>query len=114
MGYEPTTYCYVCKEPFDVYREPSNRRCDGCIDTLITEHGRAELGVDGNAGFALLGSDIQEGEAEFVTVENSDPWRTKARAEAEGRAANKAYQNLKSRLGRTFSYYIGPSHPRHC
>lgn len=29
---------------------------------------RAELGVDGNRGFALLGDDIQSGEAEFVEI----------------------------------------------
>ena len=29
---------------------------------------RAELGIDGNAGFALLGDDLQSGEAEFVEI----------------------------------------------
>ena len=109
MSYEPITYCAVCNEPFDVYRAPEDRRCEGCIDVLIAEYGRAELGVDGNAGFALIGPDLQEGEAEFVTVENTD----KGRAEAERWAATAAYRKLQKRLRRNFSYYIGTSHPDH-
>jgi hypothetical protein len=35
---------------------------------LQEQYGRAVLGIDGNAGFALLGGDLQEGEAEFVEV----------------------------------------------
>ena len=73
---------------------------------------RAELGVDGNAGFALLGENIQEGECEFVTVEKrkDEPLHI-----AEARAATQAYNALKHRLGLDgLSYYIGPSHPRHC
>lgn len=33
MGYEPTTYCDYCGEPFDVYRAPGERVCDGCAET---------------------------------------------------------------------------------
>lgn len=76
---------------------------------------RAELGVDGDHAFALLGEDIQSGEAVFVKVENSDPWRTKAKAEAEQRAAAKAFRQLRARLGKpNLSYFIGSSHPSHC
>lgn len=76
---------------------------------------RAELGVDGNAGFALLGPDLQVGEAEFVTIEGVHPWRTSDWHSAARRAATKAYRNLKARLSnRVFSYYLGPSHPDHC
>lgn len=73
---------------------------------------RAELGVDGNAGFALLGEDLQSGEAEFVEFDNDLQGPERARA---GRiAATKAYRLLKARLpDRTFSYWIGPSHPDH-
>ena len=35
---------------------------------LLLEYGRARLGIDGNAGFALLGPNLQEGECEFVSV----------------------------------------------
>ena len=75
---------------------------------------RAELGVDGDHAFALLGEDIQAGEAVFVKVENSDPWRTKAKVEAERRAAKKALRMLREKLASPVSYYIGTSHPDHC
>lgn len=113
MSREPTTYCYVCDDPFDVYREPGNRRCDGCIDTLVADYSRAELGVDGNAGFALIGINIQEGEAEFVCIDDA-PATFETKLQREGWAATKAYRNLRDRLGREFSYFLGSSHPRHC
>ncbi len=82
---------------------------------------RAELGVDGNAGFALLGEDLQSGEAEFVEIAlppeaSKDPnryhhieWVVAAKI-----AATAAYRKLKARLPeREFSYYIGDSHPDH-
>jgi hypothetical protein len=73
---------------------------------------RAELGVDGNCGFALLGENIQEGEAEFVEVVQMKDEPLHA---AEARAAAKAYRALKSRLGlEHLSYFIGESHPRYC
>lgn len=75
------------------------------------KYDRAELGIDGNAGFALLGENIQEGECEFVTVEKGkdEPLHI-----AECRAATAAFNKLKDRLNRpSLSYYIGPSHPRH-
>ena len=113
MGYEPTTYCVACEEPFDVYRAPGERRCEDCIDELIAEHGRAELGVDGNAGFALIGPDLQEGEAEFVCIDEApELFDTKPLKEAW--AATQAFRRLKKRMGREFSYHLGPSHPRHC
>jgi hypothetical protein len=34
MSYRPTTYCRVCNEPFDVYRAPEDRICDGCLETM--------------------------------------------------------------------------------
>lgn len=75
---------------------------------------RAELGVDGDHAFALLGPDLQAGEAVFVKVESSDPWRTKDKAAAESRAATKALAQLREKLGKPdLSYYLGPSHPNH-
>lgn len=75
---------------------------------------RATIGVDGNCGFALLGADLQEGEAEFVEIACDEPkWTLKWEAAAT-RAATKAYTNLKARLPhRTFSYRLGKSHPRY-
>ena len=75
---------------------------------------RAELGVDGNCGFALLGANLQEGEAEFVTIQTDEPKWTSAWHVAACRAASAAYRKLKKRLpDRQFSYYLGPSHPNH-
>ena len=82
---------------------------------------RAELGVDGNCGFALLGDDLQVGEAEFVEIAlpveaSKDPNRyhhSEWCAAAE-RAASAAYRALKARLApRQFSYVLGRSHPRY-
>ena len=82
---------------------------------------RAELGVDGNCGFALLGEDLQSGEAEFVEIAlplaaSKDPHRYHSAewSKAAQTAASLAFIALKLRLGRPLSYYIGPSHPRHC
>jgi len=82
---------------------------------------RAELGVDGNCGFALVGDDLQSGEAEFVeialpTSDSKSPTRYQKSewVRAAKRAATAAYKALKSRLGRDISYYLGPSHPDHC
>jgi glutathione S-transferase len=80
---------------------------------------RAELGVDGNAGFALLGEDLQSGEAEFVVIDlppeaSKDPnrYHKSEWAAAAKLAINKAYRALKQRLAdREFSYYLGTSHP---
>lgn len=82
---------------------------------------RAHLGVDGNCGFALLGADLQIGEAEFVEIDlpitaSRDPNRYHHTewCSAAKRAANKAYHLLKERLpDQVFSYCLGPSHPDH-
>jgi len=69
---------------------------------------RAMLGIDGNAGFSLLGINLQEGEAEFVTVSQigDEPF-----SRSEVRAARKAHSNLEKRLGRKIDFWFGPSHP---
>jgi hypothetical protein len=82
---------------------------------------RAEIGIDGNCGFALLGADLQVGEAEFVEIAlpigaSKDPNRYHHAewVSAATRAATTAYRNLKARLPeREFSYYLGRSHPGH-
>ena len=82
---------------------------------------RAELGVDGNAGFALLGTDLQVGEAEFVEIAlpveaSLDPnrYHNSEWVRAAKIAVTAAYRALKARLpNREFSYYLGPSHPDH-
>ena len=76
------------------------------MSTLVEKYGRAELGIDGNCAYALLGPDLQEGEAEFVEVADmSDP-----RSQAD--AARRALQALRMRLNEpSLSYYLGSSHP---
>lgn len=70
---------------------------------------RAQLGVDGNAGFALLGEDLQVGECEFVKVNQI---KDEPLSRAEIRAAKQAFVKLKDRLNKPdLSYYFGPSHP---
>lgn len=81
-------------------------------DTTLIKWDRAVLGVDGNAGFALLGPDIQEGEAEFVPIDDC-PIPDSRKDEKEAWAATQALRRLERRLGRRLSYYLGPSHPRH-
>lgn len=89
---------------------------------------RVELGVDGNNGFALLGVNLQEGEAEFVEIPKVDPAqlpRTRHEAftgENQQRlelantlwACREANSKLRSRLGcpeLAHLFYFGPSHP---
>ncbi len=74
------------------------------IDGVV--YTRAELGIDGNAGYALLGPNIQVGEAEFVTVEQDN---NELLSHAEMRAAKAALRKLRGRLGQPeLSYYLGP------
>lgn len=86
---------------------------------LVDKYGRVELGVDGNAAFALLGPDSQEGEAEFVTLSPETgvsgdgnfviPTGDDA---AKLRACKMALKRLCARLGvDALPYYFGPSHP---
>ena len=78
---------------------------------LANKYGRIHLGVDGNAAFALLGPDLQEGESEFVTVNDVPHEKQYVR---EVVAAKKALLNLYTRLGigvEDVSFYFGPSHP---
>jgi hypothetical protein len=74
--------------------------------TLIEKYGRAQLGIDGNCGFALLGPDLQEGEAEFVEIQ---PGREPDNALA---ACKAALGKLRERLELPeMNYYFGESHP---
>ncbi len=81
-------------------------------EELLSKHGRCELGVDGNAAFALLGPDLQEGEAEFVTIPDDWDKRWELKSIAERACAKTALANLCKRLGvEHIPYYFGPSHP---
>jgi len=71
---------------------------------------RIQIGMDGNAGFALLGDNIQEGQCEFVTTPEPDGERSLFQRECW--AATQAYRKLSARTG-VRSYYLDPSHPRY-
>ncbi len=72
----------------------------------------ATLGIDGNAGFALVGPDLQEGEAEFVCIDDA-PERWTALRDKQCWAATQALRRLEARLGGRLGYYVSPSHPMH-
>lgn len=69
---------------------------------------RIKLGIDGNAGFALLGPNLQEGECEFVEVQQIGDERISL---SQIRAAKKAYLRLVERLGKAYPFYFDVSHP---
>ncbi len=78
---------------------------DGRISELLNKYGRAQLGIDGNCGFALLGEDLQSGEAEFVEIEGD-------RMDDQLRACSFALNKLRERIDApAMSYYFGSSHP---
>lgn len=71
---------------------------------------RAMLGVDGDCGFALLGENIQEGDAEFVEIAplvHKDDWTDH---HARLRASMRAFRILEKRHP-GISFWFGPSHP---
>ena len=67
-----------------------NRRLD-----LLTRGGSVELGVDGNAAYALLGLDLQDGEACFQVI--SDHEMGDGMGAATARATVRALRTLTAR-----------------
>ena len=77
--------------------------------TLIEKYGRAQLGIDGNCGFALLGPDLQEGESEFVEI-GGHPSDDQVNLQLI--ACKRALKKLRERLNLPdLNYYFGASHP---
>lgn len=77
---------------------------------------RAEIGMDGNCGFALLGPDLQVGEAEFEEVRGTELNPDPNSDGAKRQAINRAFTRLKARLGgqyngKPISYFLGESYP---
>ena len=74
---------------------------------------RAELGIDGNCGFALLGENLQEGEAEFEEFEGdlktSDGHHNAVFATF--RAFSRLQRRIRKQRGIQISYFLGRSHP---
>ena len=75
------------------------------VDKLLREFDRAELGVDGDCAFALLGSDIQSGECVFIKIPNFNKhtsWHQQVSC------AKSALKILRDRLGKPeLSYFLG-------
>lgn len=91
---------------------------------LLEKYGRAQLGIDGNCGFALLGGDLQEGESEFVEIPLTIPDNSTHHERYTGEhtqrmelgemlsACKEAFRRLQTRLNLPeMSYYFGKSHP---
>ena len=93
---------------------------------LIEKYSRAELGIDGNCGFALIGPNLQEGEAEFVEIAQVDrstlpntrheqftgEIENGLKLGAKLCACKEALEKLRERLqAPELTYYFGPSHP---
>lgn len=128
--------CDDCRDLIDTDAEPESYneiddkwRCRNCrllmvarANELTEKYGRVELGIDGDAAFALLGPDIQEGEAEFVKIPG---WNPTQPSDIEPtlvvptglhgmklRCCKIALERLRARLGvEWLHYYFGPSHP---
>jgi len=67
---------------------------------------KVELGIDGNCGYALLGNNLQEGEAEFVEVANPGGYQDRVFA------CKVALRQLRKKLGKPYlRYFFGESHP---
>lgn len=82
------------------------------IQELIDQYGRAELGVDGDAAFALLGPDLQEGEVEFVTITPKMIEDYGSKDQAAIIMAKVALNKLRKRILRfDLSFYFAASHP---
>lgn len=74
---------------------------------------RAELGIDGNAAFALLGEDLQVGESEWVELPPGWTATDEIRElyTRESRAAGRA--NMQPELGRERAVDLSDRHGVH-
>jgi hypothetical protein len=60
MSYRPITYCKSCNEPFDVYRDPDDRVCDSCLETM-GEDDEPEEDCDRCNGSGLIARNCSSG-----------------------------------------------------
>ena len=71
----------------------------------------AIIGMDGNCGYCLLGKNIQEGEVEFVCVDDAPEIHKENGIRAMERwAMAQAHKRLCKRLGKQIPYYISTDH----
>jgi hypothetical protein len=73
----------------------------------MSELKRAVLSIDGNCACALLGENLQEGEAEFVEISYPDGKNASDAYLAERAAAFIALRQLRVRLGIKITYALG-------
>ncbi|MFN4282662.1 MAG: hypothetical protein ACK4NA_08485 [Alphaproteobacteria bacterium] len=72
---------------------------------------RASLGIAGGKAYAVVGPDLEEGEAVFVSIRRKpgEPLH-----EAQRRAAHQALEKLEQRLGCQLIYFWTPHAPVAC
>jgi len=111
---EATTRDYRAKQPhnFDATgAEESNEPliCALCGLDIKNEiyKARAILSIDGSHACALLGKNLQEGEAEFVEIIYPDGKNASDAYKPERAAAFRALYKLRKRLGIEITYALG-------
>lgn len=81
---------------------------EAALSTAAVTVGSASLGIDGDKAYAVLGPDLQEGEAVFVAVRRK---AGEALHDAQRRAAHQALEKLEERLGCELVYFWTPHAP---
>jgi hypothetical protein len=92
-----------------------HHKCDSCnlladaksVLGYPSELARALLSIDGSHACALLGENLQDGEAEFVEIVYPDGKNASNSYLHERKAAFKALHNLQARLGLEITYALG-------
>jgi hypothetical protein len=79
---------------------------DERVDALINEYGSVRLSMDGNAGCALLGPDLMEGEVCFVEVGPHLKIKGETASSPERRAMAQAMRKMRERCGRSVPYHF--------
>lgn len=95
-------------------KKPTYRLVDGHIevDGDANTYEVAEVGIDGDCGYALLGPNLQEGEAEFVQI--PEPNHVDDRRAQKMWACQEAMWRLRKRLELpNLTYHMSSSHPNY-
>ena len=81
------------------WKEPDHRLALG-----IAPFDHIVIGIDGNAAFALVGEDLQTGEAEFIVMDDAfyARWSDRSDNELAQAAMTEARLKLELRLGRSY------------
>lgn len=111
IGWEKCLECEGSGQVIGCAHDCCTMPCSNCNSKgqVFMKNQTAMLGVDGNCGFALLGPNIQEGEAEFIEVKApAGDWE-------KAEAASEAFDKLKARVAPDdiLRFGYGTSHPYH-